>query len=81
MDYLVKTWLWLVALTIATTVLAGFEGRVAVAGILGLAFFKARLILGRFLHLAQAPGWLAAFAVPLAIWLLLIGAGYGLVVG
>lgn len=79
MDRLTKTWASLIALTLGTVMLAAFEGRLAVAGILALAFFKARLILGRFLHLDAASGWLAAFTVPIAIWLLLIGAGYGLV--
>ncbi|MDF3608175.1 hypothetical protein PE067_19720 [Paracoccus sp. DMF-8] len=49
-------------------------------GILLLSFLKARLILGRFLHLATAPGWLVAFTVPIAIWLLLIGGAYVLVI-
>lgn len=80
MDLLTKTWLTLIALTLATVILAGIDGRLAVAGILALAFFKARLILGRFLHLGAASGWLSAFAVPIGIWLLLIGVGYALVV-
>lgn len=80
MDPLTKTWSLLIALTVATTALAGLDGRLAVAGMLALAFLKARLILGRFLHLDTAPGWLAAFAVPIGIWLLLIGGLYGLVI-
>ena len=80
MDPLTKTWAGLIALTAGTAVLAGVSGWLAVAGILVLAFLKARLILGRFLHLAAAPGWLAAFTVPVGIWLALIGAGYALFV-
>lgn len=79
MDPLTKTWALLVGLTLATTVLAGLEGVAVGFGILGLAFLKARLILGRFLHLAATPGWLSAFAVPVGIWLLLIGMGYAIV--
>ena len=80
MDQLSKTWALLIILTLATVALAGINGRLAVAGLLLLAFLKARLILGRFLHLGAAPGWLGAFTVPLGIWLLLIGAGCALVV-
>lgn len=80
MDQLTKTWVLLIALTLATATLAGVDGRAAVAGILLLSFLKARLILGRFLHLATAPGWLVAFTVPIAIWLLLIGGAYVLVI-
>lgn len=78
MDPLTKTWGALIALTAATTALAGVSGRLAVIAVLGLAFLKARLILGRFLHLGAAPGWLSAFTVPIGIWLCLIGAGYAL---
>ena len=80
MDVLTKTWALLIALTLATATLAGIDGRLAVAGILMLAFLKARLILGRFLHLNAAPGWLMGFTLPIGIWLLLIGTGYALVV-
>lgn len=76
MDPLTKTWALLIALTAATTALAGVSGRLAVILVLLLAFLKARLILGRFLHLETAPGWLAAFTVPVGFWLCLIGAGY-----
>lgn len=80
MDVLTKTWALLIALTLTTATLAGVDGRLAVAGVLMLAFVKARLILGRFLHLDGAPGWRAAFTVPIGIWLVLIGAGYAFVV-
>ena len=80
MDVLTKTWALLIGLTAATAALAGVSGRLAVILVLVLAFLKARLILGRFLHLAAAPGWLAAFTLPVGIWLALIGAGYALFV-
>ncbi len=67
------TWAALVALALATTLLAGQPGSLPVAGLLLLAWLKARLILGRFLHLASAPGWLAGFCLPLALWLALLG--------
>lgn len=73
MDALTKTWICLIGLTLATTALAGFDGRLAALAVLALAWLKARLILGRFLHLEAIPGWLSAFTVPLALWLALIG--------
>ncbi|WP_408634528.1 cytochrome C oxidase subunit IV family protein [Pseudogemmobacter bohemicus] len=71
-----RTWALLIALTAATTALAGVSGPLAVILVLLLAFLKARLILGRFLHLEAPPGWLAAFTLPVGFWLCLIGAGY-----
>ncbi|RDD94252.1 hypothetical protein DTW92_17930 [Paracoccus pantotrophus] len=69
MDILVRNWLWLLALIVATVVVAGVSGMAATALLVVLAWLKARLILGGFLHLDRAPGWLGAFTVPLAIWL------------
>lgn len=67
-----KTWLLLIALTLGTTVLSGFGGLLAAAGLLLLAWAKARAILGGFLHLKSAPGWLSAAMVPLGIWMFLL---------
>ncbi|MBU3030575.1 cytochrome C oxidase subunit IV family protein [Paracoccus marinaquae] len=72
MDKLTRTWLTLIALILATVSLAPFGGRIASAGLLALAFLKARTILGRFLHLDGAPGWLSVATVPLAIWLIVL---------
>lgn len=69
-----KTWGLLVGLTLATTALAAFDGRLVAAGLLALAWVKARTILGGFLHLKSAPGWLAAFMLPLALWLAALAA-------
>ena len=71
---LVKTWALLIALTLATAALAGFDGGLVTLTVLALAWLKARLILGRFLHLGAAPGWLVAFTLPIGIWLALIAA-------
>ena len=71
---LTKTWGALVGLTLITTLLASLDGRLAMAGLLMLAWLKARLILGGFLHLKSAPGWLTAFTLPLAMWLALMAA-------
>ena len=72
MDDLTKNWLILIALTLGTVTLATFDGRLAAAGLLLLARAKARAILGGFLHLDAAPGWLPAITVPLGFWLVLL---------
>lgn len=69
MDPLTRNWLLLLVLTAATVLLAGYDGRLAAALLLALAFFKARAILAGFLHLDRARDWLAAICVPLAVWL------------
>lgn len=69
MDPLTRTWTLLIALSAATVFLAPMPGAAAMAGLLILAWVKARAILGGFLHLRAAPGWLAAFTVPLALWM------------
>lgn len=66
---LTHTWATLIALTAATVVLAPVPGRMAMAGLLVLSWCKARAILGGFLHLRAAPGWLPALMVPLALWM------------
>lgn len=74
MDALTRTWLLLLGLTLATALLAGIDGRLAALALLALAWLKARAILGGFLHLGAAPGWLGAAMLPLGIWLAAIGA-------
>ncbi|MTE01879.1 hypothetical protein GIY56_16435 [Paracoccus sp. YIM 132242] len=69
MTPLTRTWATLIALSAATVLLVPMPGRAAMAGLLVLAWLKARAILGGFLHLRTAPGWLAALTVPLALWL------------
>lgn len=64
-----RTWLILIALTAATLALAPLPGLAAMAGLLAVAWFKARAILGGFLRLRAAPGWLPALTVPLALWM------------
>lgn len=72
MDDLTKNWLILIALTLGTVTLAAFDGRLAATGLLLLAWAKARAILGGFLHLNAASGWLPAITVPLGFWLVLL---------
>lgn len=66
---LAQSWGLLIALTLATTGLASLDDSLAAAGLLALAWLKARTILGGFLHLSAAPGWLTAFTLSIALWL------------
>ncbi len=72
MDGLTKTWLWLMGLVVATVALSQIGGPVGAALLLVLAALKSRAILGGFLHLSAAPGWLSAVMLPLSIWLAMI---------
>ncbi len=74
MDSLNKTWALLIGLTLSTVALAAWDGRLAVPGLMVLAWLKARSILGGFLHLKGAPGWLGAFTLPLGLWLAAVAA-------
>ncbi|GLK62714.1 cytochrome C oxidase subunit IV family protein [Paracoccus kondratievae] len=67
-----RIWLTLLALTAATTALSFGSGAVVAAGLVALAFLKARAIMSGFLHLDRAPEWRTAFTLPLALWLVLI---------
>lgn len=78
MEPLFRTWALLIGLTAATTALAAWDGRAAAAALLVVALLKARAILGGFLHLAAAPGWLAALTLPLALWLAALWGLYAL---
>lgn len=78
MTSLTRIWLTLIVLIAATVTLAGFGGPVVAAGLLALALAKARVILGGFLGLSGAPGWLAAFTIPLAFWLAAIWGLYAI---
>ena len=73
-DRLTLNWLILIALVAVTVALSAQDGRIAAAALLVLAWAKARAILGGFLHLDRAPGWLAAFLVPLGLWMGLVWA-------
>lgn len=78
-DPLRRAWAWLLALGLATTIgaLAIEAGRLTPlvgAVILMIAFLKARLILARYLGLAQAPFWRRGFDLALgAFTALLLG--------
>ncbi|WP_191569427.1 cytochrome C oxidase subunit IV family protein [Paracoccus yeei] len=69
MKPLTRTWALLIGLSAGTILLAPVPGGAAMAGLLILAWLKARTILGGFLHLRAVPGWLSMITVPLALWL------------
>ncbi|MDF1618919.1 nitric oxide reductase F protein [Pseudothioclava nitratireducens] len=80
-DPLISAWLWLLALSGASTLLAaavsqgwltGLGVTLGGAAILALAWAKARVILARYLGLAEAPFWHRGFSITLAIYALLL---------
>ncbi len=78
---LIGAWIWLVALSMATTALTLVEtnsdGRIAVAaGVLVLAGLKGRIILARYLKLGASSFWMSAFDGALAGFLALGFAAY-----
>ncbi|MEZ5676126.1 Cytochrome C oxidase subunit IV [Thalassovita litoralis] len=67
-----QAWLFLIALSLGSTVLAwsGVAGGWAALAILALAWIKAQIILRRYLGLAQAPSWSRGFALVLGLYML-----------
>lgn len=81
MDTLTKAWIWLIALSggsalIATMVGHGMDRRIAGGLILFLALMKSRTILSRYLGLADAPSWRGGFNMVLTCYSLLLLALY-----
>jgi len=69
---LLTTWIWLITLSAGSALIAyvanhGIDRRITGAIILTLALIKARLILSRYLGLAQAPGWLTGFSMVIGL--------------
>lgn len=75
---LLRAWGLLVGLSLlaALATIAAMPRWMAAAVILTLAFWKARIILARYLDLRRAPVWLAGATMALAIWTLLAFALY-----
>lgn len=73
---LIAAWAWLAGLSVLAALVAhaaAGQGTIrAAAGvaILTLAIVKARVILARYLDLAQAPGWLRGFVWVIVLWAL-----------
>jgi hypothetical protein len=70
-----QTWVALVGLSALTAAVTALDPLrpVLVAGVLGLAGVKARLILAHYLDLHRAPGWQRGFDLGLALLLLAFG--------
>lgn len=76
---LTRTWAILILLTllmVAATYVQD-QPQMVTGGVLILAFLKLRMILAGFLHLRPGTGWLGAFLVPIALWMLAIFTLYG----
>ena len=76
-DPLTRAWALLIALCLATTAIAALGPEPSAplalgAVILAIAFLKMRLILTRYLGLANAPFWRRGFDVTLALFVLLL---------
>ncbi|GAA6162933.1 hypothetical protein NBRC116590_06370 [Pelagimonas sp. KU-00592-HH] len=76
-DPLNKAWFALFALSGASAVVAelaigGLDRRVVGAVVLLLALMKARVILSRYLGLAEAPSWRRGFNLVLTLFCLLL---------
>ena len=78
---LIRAWIWLLALSMATTALALAVRHMPVpalagAAILGLAYLKTRLILANYLGLAAAPFWRRGFNLAIGTYVCLLLALY-----
>lgn len=76
-DPLLRAWGWLLALSLGSTVVSLWHWPpqlTALAGmvILFLAWAKARVILSRYLGLADAPFWKRGFEIALGLFCLLL---------
>lgn len=74
---LLRAWFWLIGLSAGSAIVSmalgqGVSRQIAGVVIVFLALTKARIILARYLGLAQAPGWLRGFTWVIALFCLLI---------
>lgn len=77
-DTTTRAWLLLIGLSLvsALVTLAGLPPKAAGLLILALGLIKARVILSRYLGLAEAPGWLSGFFAVICLWGLLTAGLY-----
>ncbi|KUJ73448.1 nitric oxide reductase F protein [Ruegeria marisrubri] len=77
-DFLTFAWLALLALSFASALLTrlALPPQIVGGGILLLALAKARVILARYLDLADSPAWLRGFTIVLAGFSILVFALY-----
>ncbi|WP_299351224.1 cytochrome C oxidase subunit IV family protein [uncultured Shimia sp.] len=76
-DALTKAWIWLIALSAGSAVVAmlvaqGMDRRIAGAAILVLALLKSRTILTRYLGLSEAPSLRRGFNLVLTLYCVLL---------
>ena len=76
-DTLTRAWIWLIALSggsalVALMVERGMDRRIAGSLILILALFKSRTILSRYLGLIDAPSWRRGFNLVLSFYCVLL---------
>jgi hypothetical protein len=74
-DILTRAWLHLLLLSALSTVVAaamsaGYDAKIAGGIVLLLALLKARVILSRYLGLADAPTWRRGFNLSLSLFML-----------
>ena len=77
-DFLTFAWLALLALSFASALLTklALPPQIVGGGILLLALAKARVILARYLDLADSPAWLRGFTIVLTGFSILVFALY-----
>lgn len=76
-DTLARAWLALIGLSglsvlVAKAIGAGYDVRITGAIVLLLALMKARIILSRYLGLADAPSWRRGFNLVLTLFMLVV---------
>jgi len=76
-NLLLRAWSWLICLSAGSALVSvalaqGAQRQVAGVVVVLLALTKARIILARYLGLAQAPGWLRGFTWVIGLFCLLI---------
>ncbi|RLJ59367.1 cytochrome c oxidase subunit IV [Litoreibacter meonggei] len=76
-DALTRAWVVLIALSglsavVSTMMDRGFDTRIMGSVVLALALMKARIILSRYLGLADAPSWRRGFNLTLTLFCLLL---------
>lgn len=83
MDHLTRAWLFLILLSLASTLVAlllpglrGWPVQGAAVLILIIAMFKARIILAQYLELDTAPRWRRGFFAAITTFTLAAGALY-----
>lgn len=80
-DPLIRAWLWLIAASAGSTLMAGLAdsgatARVAMLAVLVLAWIKARVVLGAYLELDEMPATRRGFDLALGLFMAVAGGLY-----